>query len=998
MRNRLIYWAEGVSLCALVTGSALAGAPLQLLSVRDPAQPAPAGASGDSWGPVLSPDGRYVLFSSTANNLVQSTSTNPLYLAPRLNVYRRDRATGLTTLVSVNLSGTRGGNDDSFPTAISADGHLALFESSASDLVAGDTNGVTDVFLRDLAGNVTYLVSVNTNGIPGNGLCRGSTMTPDGRYVAFTSAASDLAPGDTNGIPDVFVRDMQSGITTWVSVGAQPTNQYSFVGSEAPDITPDGRYVAFYSAAGNLVPGITNGGEVYVRDLGAAATTWVSQGALALVGTTNTVSFNQAISSNGNLIAYEACTNQAVTPAAARGVILRFHLDTGVTDLVNTNASVQAGNVEEIRSLEITPDGRFITFVANTNVSAGATCIYLWDAQTAAATLVSAGTNGTVAAGSICDWPTVDATGRFVAFSSSATNLVANALVGAFHLYLRDVQSGVTTLLDADTNGVGVSVGAATAPRLSADASLAAFEAFDSSLVANDRNHAYDVFIRDVNPNTITLLSPHDPLLPSSSGNGPSAVTGLAASADGRYLAFTSDADNLVPNDTNGFRDVLVRDRVAGTTILASVATNGAAADGISSEPAISANGRFVAFTSGADNLVPGDGNRLSDVFVRDLQGATTTLVSVNTGGLASGNNASYSPALGADGRFVLFRSLASNLAAGAFSGAENLFLRDLQTSVTYALTFGGVVAASMTPDGRLVAFTDTAGAGAGKIYVWDSLAGTRVETNSLSQAITNLAFSPNAGRIAWLGSGALGIVDRIAKTNGVLAIAYANSRFGLRFSADSRFLTYSAAPSATATNQVYSYDFLLGSNSLLSSASGSVTGGGGNSDSPDMSADGRLVAYRSVATNLLAVSWTNNLPNLFLFDRVTAATTLLTANRLAGGPGNNRSVAPVFSGDGRTFFFQTWASDLIAADFNQTADVLALSFLYALISTAPGQGPTLSWPARPGESYQVQFKNNLGDIPWQDVVGTVTIVGSQAQLTDLSPSAGQRFYRVVAY
>src|ERR1019366_385983 len=195
-------------LMACLTGPALAG-PFQLVSVLDSSQGPPAGGSGDSWAPVISPDGRYVLFASTANNLVVTGTTNPLpvLFPPKLNVFLRDSTNGTTTLLSVNLSGARGGNGDSWASAISTNGRYALFESSASDLVPGDTNNATDVFVRDLVGGTTLLVSVNTNGGIPNGASRSSVMTPDGRYVAFVSEASNLVLGDTNGIADVFVCD-----------------------------------------------------------------------------------------------------------------------------------------------------------------------------------------------------------------------------------------------------------------------------------------------------------------------------------------------------------------------------------------------------------------------------------------------------------------------------------------------------------------------------------------------------------------------------------------------------------------------------------------------------------------------------------------------------------------------------------------------------------------------------------------------------------------------
>jgi Tol biopolymer transport system component len=257
-------WRQVVLLALIAWFTAPAiGQPIQLVSVRDPSQGPPAGGSGDSWTPIISPDGRYVLFASTANNLLAITNDTPIparFPAP-LNVFLRDRTNGTTTLVSVNLTVSAGGNADSIPVGLSTNGRYAVFESSASDLVAGDTNNATDVFVRDQVSGTTLLVSVSTNGQVGNGASRSPAMTPDGRYVAFVSAANNLVAGDTNRIPDVFVRDLQANVTALVSVGARSTNTTSVVGgSEAPDISADGRYVAFYSTATNLVPGVPAGG------------------------------------------------------------------------------------------------------------------------------------------------------------------------------------------------------------------------------------------------------------------------------------------------------------------------------------------------------------------------------------------------------------------------------------------------------------------------------------------------------------------------------------------------------------------------------------------------------------------------------------------------------------------------------------------------------------------------------------------------------------------
>jgi hypothetical protein len=158
-------------------------------------------------------------------------------------------------------------------------------------------------------------------------------------------------------------------------------------------------------------------------------------------------------------------------------------------------------------------------------------------------------------------------------------------------------------------------------------------------------------------------------------------------------------------------------------------------------------------------------------------------------------------------------------------------------------------------------------------------------------------------------------------------------------------------------------------------------------------------VAFRSSATNL--VGWamdTNGMPDIFLYDRLTGVNTLLTIDRLGGGA-DNRSMMPVFSGDGQTLAVQSWASDFVSGDFSHNGDVFAYTLLtVSLVSDPnPGQGPWLWWPVMPGKSYRVQSKTSLTDPDWQDVSGSIGIEGTKAFLQDLNPSVRQKFYRVVA-
>lgn len=993
MKARLLKGYCALFLLALCWTTSAWSAPFQLVSKRG-ADAAPAGGSGDSWGSIISVDGRFVLFASTANNLVLTTNGGalPISGAPRLNVFLRDRTNNTTVLVSANLAGVGGGNGDSIPTALSSNGQFACFESSSSDLIASDTNGVTDVFVRDLVNHTTLLVSAATNGAVGDGVCRGSVMTPDARYVAFVSAADSLVPNDANKIPDVFVRELQSGVTTLVSVGAKSTNSLQLSSSESPEITPDGRYVAFFSSATNLVPTAARGGEIYVRDIIGGTTTWASLNAHAFLGVA-ACSFNHAISDDGLYVAFEASSNAPTTTASRVGNIFRFNMPSGPTDRVNTNAFVPPTPAEEINTLAISPDGRFIAFVGNTNGTAGTTsAVFRWDGLSGTTILISSDMTGNVPANSVCDSPAIDPTGRYVAFLSSAPNLVTNAPLGGFHLYLRDTVANLTTVLDADTNGVASSsVSPAAIARLNGDGNFAAYDSLDGGLVPNDRNHDVDVFVRDVAAGTNILISARDPALASDSPNSSSMLYPRGISADGPRIVFSSDADNLVSADTNGFRDVFVRDLVTGTNILVSVATNGSPGDNLSYEGALSASGRFVAFTSSADNLVASDSNKREDVFVRDLLSNTTALVSVKVVGTATGNQGSHVPTISADGRYVIFRSAATDIATGSFTG-ENLFMRDLSSAVTYALTTSGAGSVATTKDGHYVVFN---GGPSNTVYVWDTNLKATIYTNTTSSSVLAVGISDDGNHLAYVNSQGTFVATLNPRTNWMVGTWKIAAKSGLQFSSGGNRLTFSR-PLGT-TNHVYLYDLQTGTN-LLVSRSLSLAPSGASSDSPDISADGRFVVYRSFATDIAPLAATNRTPNLFLYDSQADSNSLLSENRSHTGYGDNRSASPIFSGDGRTLLFQSVASDLTSADFNHNTDVFALALLYASITAGlPGQGPTISWPTRPGETYHVQFKNTLTDPNWQEVVGIITINENWAQLTDQAPSAAQRYYRVVA-
>jgi Tol biopolymer transport system component len=982
---------------------------LQPVTVLSPQLSPPSGGNGDSLAPVVSADGRYVVFASTANNLPVHGSNYLALMPAELNVFLRDRASQSTTLVSVNAAATGGGNDDSIPRGISTNGQFVLFESAATNLVAGVTNNVNNVFVRDVVKGVTWLASTGLDGAGATGASDHSVMTPDGRYVAFSSDATNLVSGDTNGIADIFVRDLQAGVTVLASVEAT-SNSVAVGGgaSDLPTISSDGRYVAFYSTATNLVPGVQTVGEIYVRDLILGETTAVSTAApdlvQSLLGTSNVFSCSPAISTNGEVIAYEACqTTGYGVPASAPGVILRYDLQSGSTDVVVTNAmAVTFGSERSFQGFDMTPDGQFIALVAGLGGAPGSnTVVEVWSAQTGVTTPASVEADNATPANGISDHPMLDWSGRYAAFMSDATNLTTNAVVSGFHLYIRDLQAGVTTLVDADTNGAGSTDNLSPFCSLSDDGSVIAFAAWDGALVANDSNHAYDVFALNLTSNLIELISARQPALPAMAADGPSAIANLSVSTNG-IAAFTSLADNLAPGEADGCSQVFIRDLAGGSTALVSVDTNGVLpGDGASLAASMSADGRYVLFTSSASNLVAGDNNNASDVFVRDLQLETNVLVSVNMTGTGPGNGASSAPMMSSDGRYVLFRSVAGNLATGSFSSTKaSLFWRDLQAGITRVIaTMVGTYGASMTPDGQNVAWSL-----GGSLYIWNAQAARNTYTNSQVTAASFVAISPDGTRVAAYNS-SFNVVDASAQTN--FSFPAPNPfRPGAQFSSDGRYLAY-VSRTAVNEDQIYVYDFQTGSNLLVSASFNAQGSANGNSDSPALSPDGRFLAYRSFASNLAPGDY-NGLPDVFLYDQVSGATILASVSQFDNASANGPSLMPVFSGDSQTLFFQSWASDLLGGFFSSSGEVWALSLYSAnpppAFSTTigpaftPGQGPTLMWTATPGHYYQAQFKNDLTDPVWQPLTSGVIIVGNQGYFNDPAPPAGHRFYRIVAF
>jgi Tol biopolymer transport system component len=406
---------------------------------------------------------------------------------------------------------------------------------------------------------ITEWVSKDSDGNESDGFSVELSVSGDGRFVAFVSSATNLVPDDTNEVRDVFLHDRETSETTRLSVDSEGKEADNT--SRGPSISADGRYVAFASTATNLVHDDTNGvSDVFVYD--------------RKMGETSRVSVDSE------------------------------------------------GNEADSHSLQYT--GR----------------------------------------------PSISGDGRFVAFHSWATNLVPNDTNGVEDVFVHDRETGVTTRVSVDSFGDEANlpgcdydvygyVNFSTMPSISADGRYVAFVSCAADLVTDDTNDDEDIFVHDRETGKTTRVSV------DSEGNEVNGYDSYPSiSGDGRNVAFISSSSNYVPDDTNRTSDVFVHDRETGKTTRVSVDSGGNEANSHSEWPSISADGRFVAFLSNATNLIPNDTNEESDIFLHDRESGETIRVSVGTNHQQA-NDLSWRSDISSDGRYIAFSSSATNLVPG---------------------------------------------------------------------------------------------------------------------------------------------------------------------------------------------------------------------------------------------------------------------------------------------------------------------------------------------
>jgi Tol biopolymer transport system component len=419
-------------------------------------------------------------------------------------------------------------------------------------------------------------------------------------------------------------------LTQRVSVATDGTQADNDCGTFGFAFSAGGRYVAFVSHAYNLVPNSGTHDNVYLRDRQLGSTSLVTSGISGAQA--NDDSGYPGISSDGRFVVFQSnATNLIANGPTTHFVQVYLHdTSTGVTELVNVPNGGGFANQDSIyvKSVAVSDDGRFVAFGSSaSNLVPGDTNshsdVFVRDRQSGTTELVSVGPGGVQGDNNSGDLGlAMSADGRYVAFVSPSTNLVSGGTEGTFHVFVRDRQAGTTELVSVATSGVAGN-DASFLPAISADGRRIAFRSGASNLVSNDTNGTYDVFVRDRQLGTTVRASV------SSQGAQGDALSGfydVAISADGRYTAFDSASTNFMMLGNNGWVHVFVHDLITGATEIMDVSSDGALADGPAYFTALSNDGRLAALVSRASNLVPGDTNGAFDVYVhdRDASGFTS--------------------------------------------------------------------------------------------------------------------------------------------------------------------------------------------------------------------------------------------------------------------------------------------------------------------------------------------------------------------------------------
>lgn len=1016
--------------CASLCLSASAATAPQLLSAAGP----PAGTGhGDSFTPSFSPDGRFVVFVSSARNLATNGAPSPW-----LDVYLHDLETGHTELVSANVSGNGGGNGNSVHPSVSSNGLFVTFASDASNLVLNDTNQFTDVFLRDMRSGITTLVSISTNGMEnGFGPSGSPKILADGRQIVFETLAWNVFPNDINRFgSDVCLYDRLGRTNSLITVNSSGTGSAigqnrvgdtAFANSSA--MPGNARYVVFQSDATNLLAGINPPyGGVFVRDIENAVTYWASA---------TITDFNIAYAYIRPVITDHGRAFFTVRDNGGNYAVLSYDIQSGISTTL-------ASNILTSSILKVSDDGRFIAIATSNRID-------VVNSDTGSAEIVC----GTDVTPEFKSWrtPMISGDGQRVVFVA-ATNAE-----GPEAVYVYDRASGTRQPVSVATKGGLAEVATLSEPMISGDGRRIAFESRAADLVAGDVNNATDIFVRDLASNTTVAVSA--PAIAASTATRRSFIAARGVSDLGRVIAFTSLDHSLAPDDDNTWCSGFVQDRVSGTIrALSTAASRALGTNRLAFNLTLGARGRSVAWMELPAISGNGYTPTTTNIFWLDLESGAERVVTSNP-------MKTWSPpaCLSADGRWLFFATTMPG------SGYSQVFRRDMFAAaatnelLSYKIDRSGPAtgdsfAPAVTPDGKWVIFVSQssdvvtnfnyilahAAVVVRNITTGETRWVNRSSFGSFVNGATNVVISGNSRFVFLQVPQYVGeALYRYDLKTGAPVSPVCTGAYYISVSHDGDVIAYRGRGSDW---NISVRDLRTGETTLITTnvLGCCPVGGSGPSSAPLLSGDGRYVVFGSTAMNLVAGD-TNNATDIFVHDRVTRTTMIISRNAF-GALAAASSSSPVLSPDGRTIVFSSSASDMVAGDYNNGRDLFVLRlggddsdldgmdddwevayfnslarngsgdfdgdgasdrqefqagtdpansgsiFRVLTVTGVDGSGRVVLWQSQAGRRYRVEYKNEVGEEFWEEL-GTVPASASTTSLAD--PGATEhRYYRVV--
>ena len=871
------------------------------------------GADGDSQMPAISADGRFLTFLSNATDLIDGfVDVNDFS-----DIYVYDRVADELTLVShATISPTKSGSFGSFgPAELSADGAFVVYSSRARNL-GGFTDGNgpgRDVFLWQRATNTNTLVShlEADPSIGGNGDSRNPSLSADGAFVAFDSEATDLLTGfaDQNGTArDVYLFERATGEVTLVSHADGLPETGGAGGSAWPRLSGDGSTVAFLSSAPDLLASFVdrNGADAdlftWRRSLDTTLLVSHAAGIPATGG--DGESFAPSLSADGSVIAFASLAGDLVAGFTDRNGAEAadvFVYEAGT--LENTLAShadgaPATGGDAASEAPQVVSDGSLVVYESHAGdlVGGQATGVVLpnvlgFDFTNAENHFISTRSADAVSSTaneySYLDRfissrrKTISDDGRFTVFSSRASELVPgqDGPSGAYQVFLYDRELAVNRLISHASASEATGGNAASRrPSLSADGAFVVFESTATDLVdgfVNANGTAPDIFLWEAATGQISLVS-RATAGATTGGAGRSELPELDAA--GRYFIFQSNASDLVPGfvDRNGGGDdIYLFDRTTGTMTLVSRAAGTVAqgADDLTRRPRISDGGGFIVFDSRASDLVPGfidqNGATGTDVYLFERATGTLTLVShVPSSATTGGDARAEQPKIAGDGSFVVFESPASDLVDGFVSGD---------------------------------------GATGSDLFHYDIASG---DVTLLSHAAGQAAVGGDFGgsETAWISGNSAFVVFESHERNLVAGLSDNNGK----------------------ALDIFLHEIATDTTTLISHRDGAPleTGNRGSTD-PHLSADAKIIAFISKASDLLPVPIDPSLAlsELYRVDRTTGTREILSHD--VADPfleSHEETSTPIVSADGTSVAFTSMAADLVDGDVNDKYDVFLVA------------------------------------------------------------------------